>query len=939
MVQIKKVRPSLAQGLARLRDFRKDYWVSALAVLLILTGMVATTMWARRASELSDFQSASAQAREVAGELAERTAQLVRRADQLSSLAASEPGRFKARELLVDGDKNSAVLFVDKNGRVTDSTLLPIGTDVSGLPYFRLAREGGGGDLGFLGPVRFVEGGPILLPTVRRVRDSNGAFAGAVVIAVQAAHITEKAQMAKHPNALFALLDDKGQVLAGSAGGVPLTLSRIASSIWSALQGHSADAVIPQVGGTADSEQRFSAVAPVTPYRLMVMVGVPVSSATVDARQLFRAVYFAVALLAATVVGAALLAQRQKQRLQAAFDAQGIIEAALWEEKEFLDVTLGSIDDAVITLDLAHRVTFMNRRAEELTGWTGETAREHDLHEVVTLHELPNAVGFGDFSGCPTSEQTPPLLGRELGAGGVACLTSAIGTRVAVEYTKMGLSRPHAGAHSVLVLHDVSQATQVARSLTYQASHDALTGLFNRTAFDVKVDKALESANKSQHEHVLLFMDLDQFKVVNDSCGHAAGDELLKQVAYLFQQTLRQSDMIARMGGDEFAILLENCAPGAAMRLANKLRDELTAFRFSWDDKNFQIGVSIGAVPITAMAGTRDDLMRRADIACYIAKDSGRNRTHLYLDCDAAVVARQGEMSWAARVQHALANDEFQLLGQRIVAPQGGPGYYYEMLLRMVEPDGALVPPMAFLPSAERYGLMPAVDRAVIDLALKEHEELQQATREPVRLAINLSGSSLSDPSLLEFIRSALARHNVPAHAICFELTETVAIANLQVAATMMGQLRELGCTLALDDFGSGMSSFSYLKQLPVDMVKIDGSFVRNMLGNSVDYAMVEAVNNIAHKMGLSTLAEYVETPALIQALDDMGVDLLQGHGVARPQTLAQMLDTVRHAPDGPRTSLVPARTPKPVPVPDFREPHLRTVVSLGPLRSVRSTK
>jgi EAL domain-containing protein (putative c-di-GMP-specific phosphodiesterase class I) len=335
-------------------------------------------------------------------------------------------------------------------------------------------------------------------------------------------------------------------------------------------------------------------------------------------------------------------------------------------------------------------------------------------------------------------------------------------------------------------------------------------------------------------------------------------------------------------------------------------------------------------VPVTGAGGTRDDLMRRADTACYIAKDCGRNRTHLYLDCDEAVVARHGEMSWAARVQQALANDGFQLLGQRIIAPKGGPGFYYEMLLRLVEPDGSLVPPMAFLPAAERYGLMPAVDRAVINLALQEHRELQKATLQPVRLAINLSGSSLSDPALLDFIREALERHSVPAHSICFELTETVAIANLQVAASMMKQLRELGCTLALDDFGSGMASFSYLKQLPVDVVKIDGSFVRNMLGDSVDYAMVEAVNNIAHKMGLSTLAEYVETPALIQALDAMGVDLLQGYGVGLPQTLPEMLAAVSNAPAGPWPSLVPVKTPA------KKGGYLTAVASA---RAVRSTK
>jgi diguanylate cyclase (GGDEF)-like protein/PAS domain S-box-containing protein len=914
---------------ARFRQYWAAHWVGCIVVLVVLIGMVGTTFLARRASQLSDLQSGSEQAKNVANQLAERTAQLIRRADQLSSLAARHPGRYSAQELLVDGEDNSAVILVDRSGRVTDSTLLPVGTDVSATPYFKRARAGAGAELGLVRPQKLVAGGSMLLPTIRRTHDLNGKFAGAVIIAVQASHITDSTQLSKHPDALFALLDENGRLLAGTTGDVALGLLQLTPHTLKQLRAQAGAPVAPQLAGIGDSELRLTVLAPVAPYPLAVLVGIPLATATADADALFKGVWTAVCLLGAAVVAGTLLAQRQNDRLQETLDAKSAVEAALWEEKEFLDVTLSSIDDAVFTLDKKHRVTFLNRRAEEMTGWSAADAVGRDLHEIATLHELPTTMDVGRFAGCAASEDTPPLLAGGMGEGGVACLTNKVGSRVSVEYAATELTRQHAGAHSVLVLHDVSQATKMAHSLTYQASHDALTGLFNRTAFDAKVDAALLSANTSKHEHVLLFLDLDQFKVVNDSCGHAAGDELLKQVAYLFQQNMRQSDMLARMGGDEFAVLLENCAPGPAMRLANKLRNELTAFRFSWGEKNFQVGVSIGAVPITAACGTRDDLMRRADTACYIAKDGGRNRTHLYLDADEAVVARQGEMSWAARVQHALANDEFLLVGQRIIAPQGGPGYYYEMLLRMVDQDGSLIPPMAFLPAAERYGLMPAVDRAVINLALREHKELQAATTQPVRLAINLSGSSLSDLSLLEFIRNAFEEHGVPAHSVCFELTETVAIANLQVAANMMRQLKELGCTLALDDFGSGMSSFSYLKQLPVDVVKIDGSFVRNMLGNTVDYAMVEAVNNIAHKMGLATLAEYVESPALIQALDEMGVDLLQGYGVSRPQSLAEMHESVRNAPPGPCPSLTK---------PGYGVHYLKMVPAL-PYRSERSTK
>lgn len=409
MVKAIKVRSHLPQAFVRFRTYWNAHWVSCIVVILILAGMVATTRWAQRASELSHFQAASAQARDVARQLAERTSQLVRRADQLSSLAASEPGRFTARELLVDGTEHSAVLLVDRAGRVTDSTLLPVGTDVSTLPYFQKARTGTVAELGLLAPLRLVPHGPVLLPTIRRVQSADGTFAGAVIIAVQASHITETSHLPAHPDALFALLDDKGQVLAGAAGGAPLSTSKIDPRTWGALQTQSSAPVVPRVSGPGDAKLRFSAVAKVAPYPLAVLVGVPVSSATSDTQLLFRAVYAAVLLLGAAVVAAAMLAQRQHHRLQVALNNRELAEAALWEEKEFLAVTLGSIDDAVVTLDRQNRVTFMNRRAEAMTGWMCDEALGHDLHQVVTLHEIPDVAELDAFSGCATAESSPPL--------------------------------------------------------------------------------------------------------------------------------------------------------------------------------------------------------------------------------------------------------------------------------------------------------------------------------------------------------------------------------------------------------------------------------------------------------------------------------------------------------------------------------------------------
>lgn len=877
------------------RRWMRAHWVSCVGVGAILVSMVAVTAWAEQSSRQSDLLSASAQARNVSRQLAERTNQFLSRAQQLSGLVALEPGRFRARDLLIEGPANSAVVFMDASGRVTDSTLAAFakGTSASTSAYFQQARQAAPGRVALGEPMTFQPAGPLMLPAVRALHDASGQFSGAIVIALNATAAVGPVQMPTHPDAMFALVDGEGRILAGLQSGRRLSPTRIRGLDWLKLQRDSPDGVLPTLTGPSDRVQRLVALVPVSDYPLQVMTGVPISSATADARKVFQVIHFAVALICASVIGGTLLVQRQKHRLQEAFDLRGEAQAALNEEKEFLAVTLGSIDDGVVTLDAQQRVTFLNRRAEAMTGWATRDAQGQPVGDIVRMQEASASTETITGQAEEVADRIDASALRA-DAKGVARLVNRSGKATPVEFAVMALERKHSNTHSVLVLHDVSQATQMAHTLSYQAAHDPLTGLFNRTAFDAKVDEALASAVESEREHVLLFLDLDQFKVVNDTCGHAAGDELLKQVAFLFLQCLRQSDMLARMGGDEFAVLLLDCPARAALRLADKLRAELTAFRFAWDDLTFQVGVSIGAVAITTTSGNRSDLMRRADAACYIAKDAGRNRTHLYLDCDEAVVARHGEMSWAARVQRALADDEFVLEGQRIVSPLGGPGHYYEMLVRLQEPDGALVPPMAFLPAAERYGLMPAIDRAVIEKAMREHQVLQASTLENVKFGINLSGSSLSDPSLIKFIREVMERYQVPPCSICFELTETVAIANLQVAAKMMGELRSMGCTIALDDFGSGMSSFSYLKQFPVDVVKIDGSFVRNMLGNKVDYAMVESVNNIAHQMGLVTLAEYVESPELIAALQAMGVDMLQGYGVGKPESLAAMMTSVR---------------------------------------------
>lgn len=849
---------------------------------LLAMGICGLAWWGRIESARIDAMAVSTEARSAARQLVDRADQLFSRVDQLTELAGASPWAYPAHHYLIDGSTNSAVILVDRNMVVTDSTVYARGTSLAQVPYLTQS-DIAGTSLQLMQPVALPGQEKPSVPLVRMHHDANGQFDGAIVLAIRAGYFTETQGLPRRHNTMFALVDGVGQAVAASIDGqsAPLPLPRLPAAVWTRLAREGMNAKnLPVLPGVFDKDARFTLLTPVGVHGLKAIVAVPFATAASSTHRLFNVVYIVIGLISLSVFGVAELIRRQTSRLRASVEIQMAAKSALRKEKEFFALTLGSIEDGVITLNSSGHITYCNSRAESLTEWPSTEAVGQTRSAVVPLC-LP-----ADGDGRPCTD-----IQLASSTPGAAQLIARSGVVKPVEYSVTALDQPHEGTSFVLVLRDVSQAAQMASTLSHQASHDALTGLLNRTAFNTRVDAALESAQRDDSSHVLLFMDLDQFKVVNDSCGHAAGDELLKQVSFLFAQVLRKGDTLARTGGDEFAVLLENCPVAVAMALSDKLRGQLDAFRFAWQDKSFQVGVSIGAVEVNAMSGSREEVMRKADTACYVAKDAGRGRTHLYLDSDEAVMLRQGELNWATRLQHALEHGEFELHGQRIVCPgHEDEDHYYEMLVRLREADGHLVPPMAFLPAAERYGLMPALDKTVIVRALQMHGQMQAASSKPVKFAINLSGASLSDPKLLGFIRNAMAEHKVAPQLICFEVTETVAIANLQVAVRLMSELKQLGCTLSLDDFGSGMSSFSYLKQLPVDVVKIDGSFVRNMLVNPVDFAMVDAVNNIAHRMGLKTLAEYVETPELIAALTAMGVDMLQGYGVGVPEPLSTML-------------------------------------------------
>jgi diguanylate cyclase (GGDEF)-like protein len=436
---------------------------------------------------------------------------------------------------------------------------------------------------------------------------------------------------------------------------------------------------------------------------------------------------------------------------------------------------------------------------------------------------------------------------------------------------------------------DVTAAHNLSKQLSHEVSHDSLTGLVNRREFERRLDRVLATARDHETEHALCYLDLDQFKVVNDTSGHVAGDELLRQLGAVLRGQVRKRDTLARLGGDEFGVLVEHCTLREAQRVAETLLHAIEDFRFSWEDKGFSLGVSIGLVPINAGSGTMTDVLRQADSACYVAKDLGRSRIHLYQPDDEALARQQGEIQWVSRINTALVEDRFALTCQQIrpIGDTADTRLHCELLLRMVEADGSLISPGSFLPAAERFNLATRLDRWVVKHAFGWLRDNPRLVDRLGLCSINLSGQSVGDGDFLGFVSDLLVSHSVPTDRICFEITETAAVANLTAASQFINSLRAKGCQFALDDFGSGLSSFNYLKHLPVDYLKIDGVFVRDIVTDPVDLAMVRSINEMGHVLGKRTIAEFVEDQPILDRLRELGVDYAQGYHIGRPRPLS----------------------------------------------------
>ncbi|MBC8122570.1 MAG: EAL domain-containing protein [Gemmatimonadaceae bacterium] len=439
----------------------------------------------------------------------------------------------------------------------------------------------------------------------------------------------------------------------------------------------------------------------------------------------------------------------------------------------------------------------------------------------------------------------------------------------------------------------MEQERRGREQLAWQANHDSLTKLLNRHAFEQHLAVAVKSAHLHGYRHALCFLDIDQFRIVNDICGHRAGDELLRQITALLIAHLQASDTLARLGGDEFGLLLFECSPESARQFIEHLLERMSRFRFSWEGNNFTIGASVGVVAIDR-AHMLDNLLSAANVACAQAKNTGRNRVCIWQPDDEQLQQQRGYMQWVTRIHRALEDNTFCLYTQKIV-PTTGPqtGEHYEVLIRLRDEQGKIIAPMAFIPAAERYNLMGQIDRWVIETLFAGQAEHYRRNWEQVReggpeclYCVNLSGASINDERFVHFVTGQFEQHRVPPQLICFEITETQAIANLSRASELIHALKDLGCHFALDDFGSGTSSFDYLKNLPVDYLKIDGAFIKNIVEDPVDRTIVASITNVAKLMGVRTIAEFVENQAILDLVCELGIDYAQGYGIARPEPI-----------------------------------------------------
>jgi diguanylate cyclase (GGDEF)-like protein/PAS domain S-box-containing protein len=562
------------------------------------------------------------------------------------------------------------------------------------------------------------------------------------------------------------------------------------------------------------------------------------------------------------------------------------LERELAESYELVRVTLDSIGDAVITTDQQGRVQWLNPVAEAMTGWRKEDAHMKPLAEVFhILQAETRQIIINPIAVCLAE-------GRTVGLQSHTTLVARDGREYGIEDSASPIRNAEGQVlGAVLVFHDVTEQRRLSREMSHRAAHDSLTGLINRAEFETRLSRLLANATLEGGMHVLMYIDLDEFKIVNDACGHSAGDQLLRQVSALFQGSMRGRDTVARLGGDEFGVILENCSIEHGQLIAGKICEQMESYRFAHDGRRYRIGTSIGVVPVDVRWASSAAVMQAADSCCYAAKDAGRNRVHLWVESDSAMQVRQGEMQWVNRLEAAMDENRFVLFAQHIELIDGGAtGLHCEVLLRLRDDDGSLIQPGAFFPAAERFHLASRIDKWVIHHVFDLLRAPQTLLDRIETVAINLSGQSIGDRAFHRALIKLIREAPFDVRKLCFEITETAAITNLGDARLFIEEIRSLGVRIALDDFGAGASSFGYLRMLPVDYLKIDGQFITRLLDDPLDHAAVRCFCEVAKVVGVRTIAEFVERADVRAELLKLGVDMAQGYLIHRPEPLAPLL-------------------------------------------------
>jgi diguanylate cyclase (GGDEF)-like protein/PAS domain S-box-containing protein len=560
------------------------------------------------------------------------------------------------------------------------------------------------------------------------------------------------------------------------------------------------------------------------------------------------------------------------------------IEVSLGRSKRQAQYTLESISEGVITTDTEGRIDYMNRAAEVMTGTNRDEAVRHTISELFSLVDEADRRPLGD----PVERCL--AMRRRVNMGRRALMISRDGEQEhSIEITASPIRGPaNSISGTVVVFHDVSEIRGLTRQMSYQATHDALTGLVNRREFERRLQEAMDDALAEEASHILCYMDLDRFKAVNDSCGHLAGDNMLREVAALIKDQVRDSDFVGRLGGDEFGTLLVGCPLDKARQIAGDICNAVADYRFVWKDKIFNIGISIGLLEINQASGNLQDTMSAADSACYVAKQRGRGQIHIYSARDEAIARERGDIQWLRQLQDALHESKFELAVQPIISTSGNDdtGPAVEVLIRLPDDRGRFANTAEFLRPAERYQLMPQIDRWVVNAALAAINAGEIKLTGKRSCTINISGQTLADEGFLEFVVEALDRSGVAPESICFEVNEGAVTSNIQHAQRFIEVLHGIGCEFALDDFGSGLGAFSNLRNLPVDYLKIDGSYTRNLASDQVNQEMVAAMIKLARTMEFRVVAEQVEEQEDFDWLRDIGVDFVQGNFVEAPVTL-----------------------------------------------------